>query len=409
MPTSDPMLADREFGRRLAIHLSRVSQPQASLIQALVSDLLAADQAFQAPVRDLVGRPAFRSLLTRIAQGGGQLERDALLQSLSPTYSPAVLARLAAVLDGLLNLPELGSPQQTPVIERDRSVASRSMATSYPAPPLQRVSEMPETLPPSALGIATGLPLGIGSEDAPPRGRLMRRLALVALGGVTAGLTAGAVLVLRGGVLCHLSATLPFCASSAVGGAGQGVNPSPEQAISAGLQAARDLATARDLNGFERALAQLEDSLLPLASASLPPTLLPQRDGLEAIVRTARERLRQEQSDRQNLDRAREALDQALKKGDIKAVNGLDEAISQLQAISSGSFSEADARVLLRDLDAARVRLLQSSPQPPLTTPAAPGSPDPAAPPALPAGSGSATGTPAREGGSGPQRGEPLF
>ena len=376
----DPIHADRELGRRLAIHLSRMASPQPPVIQALLADLIAEDQAFLAPVRDLTARAAFLPLIARVGTGSGQLERDALLQSLAPTYSALVLDRLKAFLDGLLDLPEPSSPPD------------------------------PDPVPPMAPAALPSRPEVITTPPRPSRSRrLLRRLALVAISGMTAVVTAGAVLVLRSGVLCGLSASLPFCSAVAPTGEANGSNRSPDEAIRSGLQAARDLATASDLTSFERALQQLEADLLPLATSTLPPALLPQREGLEAIVRTARERLRQEQVDRKSLDLAREARDLALRQSDPDTMATVESAIRQLQAISSGSFSETDARSLLRDLEAARLRLQESPAAVPGPERQEPGvtSPPLPSPPAVPnqAGTGSAPG---RDGGSG-QRGEPLF
>lgn len=359
---------DRELGRRLAAHLSRLADPQVPVIQALLADLLADDQAFLAPVRDLTARAGFLTLVSRIGQGGGQLERDALLQSLEPTYSARVLERLARFLDGLLDLPE-------PVAQ-------------------------PRPLPPSSVLIGPGSELVSAS---PPANRLVRRLALVTIFGVTAGLTATTVLLLRSGVLCSLSATLPFCGSSQSEAQRSGLALTPEQAIQAGLQAARQLATASDLPSFERALQELETSLLSLSSAPLAPELTPQQQGLEAIVRTARERLRHEQSDGQSLVRAREARDLALRQSDAATLTAVQSAISQLQAISSGSFSQSEARTLLRDLEAARTRLLQSVPA--TTDPGVETTPP--TPPALPTDDASGSGGAGRQGNAG-QRSDPL-
>ena len=363
---------DRDLGRRLAGHLSRLADPQLPVIQALLSDLLADDQAFLAPVRDLTSRAAFLTLVSRIGQGGGQLERDALLQSLEPTYSARVLERLGRFLDGVLDLPE-------------------------PVVPLK-------PLPPSSVLVGPGSSV---DRDAPPipqtGNRLMRRLALVTIFGITAGLTTTTVLVLRSGLLCSLSAALPFCGSAPSATQANGLALTPEQAVQAGLQAARELATANDLGTFERALQQLETNLLPLSSASLAPELLPQFQGLEAIVRTARDRLRQEQNDGRSLELAREARDLALRQSDPATLTAVQTAISQLQAISSGSFSQSEARTLLRDLEAARTRLLQSAP--PTTEPGA--STTPPTPPALPTEEGSGTG--ARNGTGTQQRGDALF
>lgn len=389
--TTEPIHPDRDLGRRLAGHLSRQPDPQLPVIQALLADLLAEDQAFLAPVRDLTGRAAFLSLISRIGQGGGQLERDALLQSLEPTYSARVLERLGRFLDGLLDLPE-------------------TAAAGRPPTPLEPPLPQARPLPPSSVLLGPPSSADSPGSGPPSRGsRLMRRLALLLIFGATAGITAATVLVFRSGLLCGLSSGLPFCGSGPAATEANGTDPTPEQSINAGLQAARELATANDLAGFERALEQLEANLLPLLSAELSPVLLPQRQGLEAIMSTARERLRQEQNDRRRLDLAREARDLALRQGDASTVAAVETAIRELQAISTGSFSETDARTLLRDLEAARVRLIQAAPLPSGPFPSEPGltPPSPPNPPELPPATGS--GTSGREGTSSGQRGEPLF
>ena len=389
----DRVHVDRELGQRLASHLSRLSNPQQPVIQALLADLLAEDQAFLAPVRDLTGRASFLTLLGRIGSGAGQLERDALLQTLAPTYSQAVLDRLAAFLDGLLNLPEPDQAVRMPssVAAGLQASASRPTTPLEPVPPTQSLPARPPTPVPAT---------------ASPRSPMLRRLALVAIFGVTAGLTTATVLLLRSGVLCGLSASLPFCQAEATADQNSRGSQTPEGAIQAGLQAARDLATASDLISFQRALEQLEATVLPLSSSTLPQVLMQQRDGLEAIIRTGRERLRQEQFDRHRLELAREARDLASRQSDIKALSAVDEAIAQLQAISSGSFSELDARSLLRDLEAAKVRLVQASTTEPPAVPPDPGLISPTPDTSGSPNGGVPPGSPARDGSSS-QRSEP--
>ena len=397
---SDPIHVDRDLGRRLASHLSRLSNPQQAVIQALLADLLADDQTFLAPVRDLTGRASFLPLLARIGSGAGQLERDALLQTLEPTYSRVVLDRLAAFLDGLLNLPETEQAvvMRPPVAAVAKVSPSRPTSSPELAPPVQPLPARSAFVAPTTTAPTTA------SSSRP----LVRRLALVAIFGVTAGLTAATVLLLRSGVLCGLSAGLPFCPAEPTAGQDKGGTQTPEGAINAGLQAARDLATAGDLISFQRALEQLEANVVPLSSSTIPQALMQQRDGLEAIIRTGRERLRQEQFDRHRLELAREARDLASRQSDIKALSAVDEAISQLQAISSGSFSERDARSLLRDLEAAKVRLVQASTP---ETPAAPPDPDLNSPTPDSPGSPNGGAAPGSAGGnaSNGQKPEPLF
>lgn len=102
---------DYELGRRLARVVAQEggSAFEAGVanrrIVAAVQDLLGAETALAAPLRDLLQRPGFRLLFSdeRISQTVGS--RDALITNLAGTYSPAVVNRLAAVIHGCLGEP----------------------------------------------------------------------------------------------------------------------------------------------------------------------------------------------------------------------------------------------------------------------------------------------------------------
>ncbi|NDG75549.1 MAG: hypothetical protein EBX49_09500 [Synechococcaceae bacterium WB8_1B_136] len=103
--------ADHDLGQRLGqlIQQSGDSAFEAGVVsrrlQAQLQDLLGADTALLHPLRDLLQRPAFRQLFSLSSQGHALNARDALLRDLAELYSPAVVGRLDAVLQGCLNLP----------------------------------------------------------------------------------------------------------------------------------------------------------------------------------------------------------------------------------------------------------------------------------------------------------------
>ncbi|MFN4866229.1 MAG: hypothetical protein ACK5GZ_07905, partial [Cyanobium sp.] len=103
----------RELGQRLARALSQSSGPISTpaRLQGLVADLAADQQELLLPLKDLVSRPAFQSLIPRAGSGSGAVQRDVLIQAMEATFSRRVIQALAEVLDGFLDLPA-GSADQ---------------------------------------------------------------------------------------------------------------------------------------------------------------------------------------------------------------------------------------------------------------------------------------------------------
>ena len=56
----------------------------------------------QAPLRDLVTRQSFFSLLHKARSGAGLIQRDAVIQEMKSIYQPDILANLEEVLNGFL-------------------------------------------------------------------------------------------------------------------------------------------------------------------------------------------------------------------------------------------------------------------------------------------------------------------
>lgn len=133
---------DHALGQRLAqlIQQSGEEAFEAGVLsrrlQAQLQDLLGAETALLNPLRDLLQRPAFRQLVQVNSQGHILNGRDALLRDLAEVYSPAVVARLDAVLQGCLNLPGAATPWPT---------AQPASAPPPPAPSPMAPSAAPAT------------------------------------------------------------------------------------------------------------------------------------------------------------------------------------------------------------------------------------------------------------------------
>ena len=102
-------------------------------ILSQVQDLLGADTSLQVPLRDLLQRPAFRSLFSGEAHSVQLGRRDALLADLAGTYTPALLGRLALVIDGCLGLP--ADPSSLPAVATAGSAAPPPRAAAAWAAP----------------------------------------------------------------------------------------------------------------------------------------------------------------------------------------------------------------------------------------------------------------------------------
>lgn len=106
-----------------------------------VHDLVGSDPALLLPLRDLLQRPAYRQLHDPAAGPLSHSQllagRDGLLQDLALTYQPAVVARLAAVIDGSLGL--LPGPPPIPQAARATMLPPPPPAPpspAWPAPPV---------------------------------------------------------------------------------------------------------------------------------------------------------------------------------------------------------------------------------------------------------------------------------
>lgn len=120
-------------------------------LQAQLQDLLGAETSLLNPLRDLLQRPAFRQLFQLNSQGQILNARDALMRDLAEVYSPAIVSRLDAVLQGCLNLPagattwpsaQPASPQPPSVPAYDAAPPPSQLTPT--APPAATVVTIPE-------------------------------------------------------------------------------------------------------------------------------------------------------------------------------------------------------------------------------------------------------------------------
>ena len=140
---------DYQLGQKIAALFTaqRASDRPAGVILSQVQDLLGAETVLLGPLRDLLVRPAYRQLDDQRFGGASHSQllagRDALLQDLALTYHPAVVARLAAVIDGSLSLPP-GPPPSPGGMGGTGTVPEPGF---YPPPPSAPWSAGPASTP----------------------------------------------------------------------------------------------------------------------------------------------------------------------------------------------------------------------------------------------------------------------
>ena len=364
----------RAIGGQLALYLRQREGPWPSTasLQGMAADLVGAHTELALPLRELVSRPAFRALAEKAGSGGGLLERDALLQDLQRTFAPAVVAGLAEVLNGLLDLPGGSASPSIPA-----EPAPEQRPVSPPSEPPRSVEQpRPAQRPPSRVPLVVLLSLG------------------------TAAVAAGSVLLLRTSPLCGAFGLCPQVV-------GLSQSPSALQAASAAEQALR---RAGSVDDYATALEQLERELLKLSGDPLSPEQQQQLSEFQATARDARQTLQGERADQEALARAEEAIAAAKASPAAAQTPQLTAARQALDAIPPRSFSAAEAsrlRAALEELmrqaasaaEPAAPDQATPAPQAPSSAPAASPprwSPPPSAPQPAPAPSA-------------PSRDQPLF
>jgi hypothetical protein len=363
----------RELGARLAISLGHSNSRGLShgaittpaRLQGLVADLAAEHQNLLLPLKDLVTRPAFQALIPKALSGSGAVQRDVLIQDMEATFSQQVIAALAELLDGFLDLPPGSAEAQPPAPPPPAPGPPAPAPTpAPPAPPAPPASAPP---PPPAASVAAAQPQPgpvWPDQPAPPArasaparpaesGIPVLRLALLSL--VTAIAVAAGLVALRSTELCSL---VGLCA-------GGQVASHAAQALEAAEQAAQDLRQANSLRAYERALAELERHLLVLTTARLTPQQTERLQQLDQAAREARDVLADERNDGRRLERVAQALSSARQSTGEEQAALLAAANDELDAIPPRSFSAAEAKRLRRQLEQLARAALVAEPVPP--------------------------------------------
>ena len=389
----------RDLGERLAHTLRQgngaITTP--ARLQGLVADLAAEHTELMLPLRDLVTRPAFQALIPRSGTGTGAVQRDALLQEMEATFSRQVIAAIAELLDGFLDLPPGAAMTPPP--------PTRPAPPPPPPPPPPSPLPLPSPLPPPA-PVPVQAPVQAypqGAQPQPPsaplpppvpvwpaepaplersRERGVSGCGLVLLGLVTALAVAGGVVLLRATDLCAL---VGFCP-------GVQVASGVQQALQAAEQAEQDLRGAEDLGAYERALVALERHLLELANARLTPEQEQRRQRLDQVARDARDVLAEENNDLRRLDKVARALASARESSGEQRTSLLAIATQELEAIAPRGFAAPEAKRLREQLEQlARESLVTEPPAPEESgdgeAPAVDSQPPPEAPPPPPSAS----------------------
>ena len=140
----------RAIGGRLAVVLrQRQGQlPSPAAMQGIAADLVGDKTELLLPLKDLVSRPGFQSLISQAGSGRGTAERQALLAELEATFASTVIRAMGELLGGFLDLPATAA--QVPVGNEARV----NRAANSPDRPAPATPEAP-TPPPTNAGGTT--------------------------------------------------------------------------------------------------------------------------------------------------------------------------------------------------------------------------------------------------------------
>jgi len=128
----------RSLGASFAIYVraNREALGSTTQLQAVVADILGADQSLLLPIKELIAAPAFRQLAPLAGSGTGAVQRDSAIQSLAGTFSMGVVADLEIFLGGFLDLPTKPGPARGPAPTRPATApvtpAARGTQTAAP-------------------------------------------------------------------------------------------------------------------------------------------------------------------------------------------------------------------------------------------------------------------------------------
>lgn len=105
-----------KLGLALGRFVKEQGQRHPAQLTAVIADLSADHPDLQAPLRDLVTRESFLSLLHKARSGGGLIQRDAVIQEMKSIYQQDILANLEEVLNGFLDISKSITPSLSPTV-----------------------------------------------------------------------------------------------------------------------------------------------------------------------------------------------------------------------------------------------------------------------------------------------------
>lgn len=376
----------RGIGSQLAAFLQRRSGsfPEPGVLQGVVADLAASNEELIVPLKALVSRPGFRALAGLAGSGKGEVQRQALLQELTATFSPQVISALSDLLGGFLALPE--------------GQNDGAAAAGRPRPATTEQADVPQA---TASRAAPPSPQDVASEPAAgPEGPSLGVLVLAAM--AAALLALAGMVVLRSPRFCGAVGLCPAPSASTAS----------QQALDAASAAEQELRRVTDLEGYRSAVERLERELLKLSGDPLTDVLEQRRRQLQGVASDARQTLRLEEADQERLKRAVAAVDQAKQLTGEEQGEQIAAARQELDGIRPRSFAAAEAgrvRERLAELLSRPSPPEESreSPAPQREQPAAEPQPQRSwSPPPVPSRPAAPSGS---TGGSAPYRDQPLF
>jgi hypothetical protein len=337
-PTQEAEL--RALGASLADHVrqanGRPTTPTAR--QALVADLCGERDDLVIPLKDVVSRRSFESFLQAgDPRVGSAVQRDVLLSELQQIYSPVVVERIAAVLNGFLDL--------VPTAHTPSAAASSGRADApQPEPSVGSRDKSVEAAMPSRVG-----------PPAPPKPQIW--LLLLPLTGLLVAVLA--LFSLRNFQFCQLTGTCSTSPSLSRG----------DSALAAALAAAEKLKSSTGLDEYQRALNDLETELKRIPDQALNSDQQQEVDALADTARQGRRRLDDEKGYQQALRSAESSLDRAQAANGMEREEALKIASTSLAGIPSNSFSAVEAAALKIKLEgmllSKRSEVQQREPMPP--------------------------------------------
>ncbi len=125
--------SDYKLGKRLAEHLKKHPGQSQQQINALLQDLVGADQSLVAPLRDLLSLPAMQQAIKGDTPINSNILRDSLLSTLSKIYQPKITNSLKDFIDGYLGI---STSNTGPIAASESKVPQRGITplkSSFPS------------------------------------------------------------------------------------------------------------------------------------------------------------------------------------------------------------------------------------------------------------------------------------